>query len=1094
MHAHQAISFCIILLITAAPISTTCAKTITRTFLVSTGTTRVETGLAPAANNSISVICDNRQLNSPAEYEFDLRTGVLTLTGSPSCDSLVVSVFLLPDWLITTAGNPVPEGKKFIQSLVPIQVQPPASASELDKIKLSGNKSFLFSVGRSGAGRFSQGLNLDFEALLAKNLQIRGAVADRGTAASPYRAGDGETIALSELDKYYFEISGTRIAARGGDITIPQGNFLPAKRITGLAAQYSDSTTQTGIRLGRPSGKFTSASFLGIDGRQGPYQLQYNNAPTGVVSGSERVYLDGQLLDGGGGRHYQIDYPAGRITFSPGILITSRSRIEIDFEAAEQSFQQEIYDGSTQWRLAGGKLNLRAGGRRETDDKDRLRFGALSAADVAILESVGDSIERAFTPGAQAQPGGGYEVLTDSSGNDYYRYAGSGAGDHSVTFTYLGAGRGDYRYLGDGIYDYAGQGLGDYAAVILLPAPSRTDYLFGSAEIMLYGEGKILLNYQGNSRDKNLFSRTDDGDNLKHQLQAEIAHTGNAIESAYSIRFRQGGFSPSARTDLPDYLWHWGLPVSQQTQDDLQLDSRQALNILAGRVEAKAGYLALKDFLRAQRHDISFSFLTERPVSPRGLYQAGHSQGIGGALLQGLYQKYGGGALFKPIRPLKLTFDFTQEFTRQADSSQTSTRKFEEIINTVGFRNTHIEWSQRIDYSDDAGWRKGPRQNRITAKSEESYRQIRLSFTGTWLRQEPLDSDRPDLTMFNYLTSLRYNSNSGSLSLQADYRQNRQGNKSAGYRYLKVDDGQGEYRLENGQYLYDSNGDYLRIREERGDERPSSIAEKNHIISFYPGRLSLPPTINNIARQIAFRVRSEISEEIPDKDRRVISWILPWASRSGIEYTRRVKREVYSAQLFPQANFNILRLEYAGQQEEMDGGRELLRDRKEYQVETKEALSLPVQARQSWRHRRSRESGQGTASSSIIRNEFEVALIVTQAGMQVIPQIGYLRFADRNSSGLGQGFTLAVESIFRRPNRGELRARLEGRSLERIRPFSQPDYLVTDGRLFGQSALIQFSANYDLSGSLRLNLHLTDQIYQDVPSEFAGRGELVVIF
>jgi hypothetical protein len=66
------------------------------------------------------------------------------------------------------------------------------------------------------------------------------------------------------------------------------------------------------------------SSFTGIEGNQGPYKLKGQNGELYVlvISGSERVYVNGILLKRGENNEYTIDYNAGEIVFTPLFTIT----------------------------------------------------------------------------------------------------------------------------------------------------------------------------------------------------------------------------------------------------------------------------------------------------------------------------------------------------------------------------------------------------------------------------------------------------------------------------------------------------------------------------------------------------------------------------------------------------------------------------------------------------------------------------------------------------------------------------------------------------------------------------------------------------
>jgi len=66
---------------------------------------------------------------------------------------------------------------------------------------------------------------------------------------------------------------------------------------------------------------------------QGPYRLNgiNNERAIRIIAGSEKIYLDGVQLKRGENNDYIIDYSNAEITFTPRRIITSVSRISVDF-------------------------------------------------------------------------------------------------------------------------------------------------------------------------------------------------------------------------------------------------------------------------------------------------------------------------------------------------------------------------------------------------------------------------------------------------------------------------------------------------------------------------------------------------------------------------------------------------------------------------------------------------------------------------------------------------------------------------------------------------------------------------------------------
>jgi hypothetical protein len=1071
------------------------AGTVSQAIPVNSSTKAVETGLLPIALDSDSVYCGGRLLKRGEDYDINVHSGRLTFIKTPACDTIIIRAFRIPHWLTSPSGNPVPEGKRLL-GIADEPVPPPSfSSSSVKKITISGNKSFSFNVGRTGDGRFSQGLNLEFDARMADDLRLRGSVSDKSGTGQLPSIGQGGTAILSELDKYFFEIEGRRITARGGDIFAAQSLYLPAKRIKGMYAAYNSRDFNISGDLGRPAGRFITQKIAGIDGRQGPYQaVGSNGAPTGVVPGSETVYLDGVLLEGGADQHYLFDYPSGRLTFSPRVLITSRSRIELDFEAAATDYEQVIYDAGTDLKLFAGKLTFSAGGRRETDDKDKLRFGSLSASDIEVLRQAGDTATLAYVDGAVPDTAGDYTLITDTTGAEYFQYVGGGTGDYSVTFSFVGEGKGDYQYLGDGVYQYVGENNGDYLPVRFLPLPSRNDFFFSFLEMTPYSGGVWRLEYLGNVRNNNLFSTHDDADNFRSQFVGRIRQSGRNFESRFDLRFRQDGYDPVYRIDPPDDTRQRALPDVTPPADELRMDFINVWKTVNNRMEGEIGYLDYRDYLRSYRLKLAGRLLNDKVISPRFEYKSANSKPRADSTGDGLYEKYNAGLALKPIKRVRVDFGFDRELAKNRYGEQPLVDKYELYQGAVFFRQDVLAVSRRIEHRSAHLGFMGPEQDKLEITIDESLGRLQVSMAGTWFNQKELDSDRGDYSERLFITTFRYSPATAWLTFQATYRQNRESVRAFGYRYLRVSSGEGDYRLEDSVYLYDPDGDYIRIREELGDATSVSRGEKNHNLTFYPGRMSILKSYRGFLSQLAFRLRTEISEEMPGKDRRSLSWILPWTSRSGIDYVKRYRRERYTCLLFPAFNFYILNFTYMNSFEEQESGSTIFRDARKYEIEVKNRLSPEVHSYLKWEHKNRDESGSAAIDMNLITKDYSAGLTINPTYLQISPEVNYTVFSDQYSGGEGDGVSFILESIWRQPGRGELRFLTELHSLAEKIPFSQPEYLVTDGKRFGRSALFKLVINYDIGKLWRLTVNLTDNIFEDRPAEFVGRGELIARF
>ena len=101
-------------------------------------------------------------------------------------------------------------------------------------------------------------------------------------------------------------------------------------------------------------GKYKRQQIVGVEGNQGPYLLQGADGDSYIliVSGSERIYLDGKELARGSDQDYTISYATAELYFTAKTPITKDSRITVEFEYSDQSYARFLTYLSGRW---GGK-------------------------------------------------------------------------------------------------------------------------------------------------------------------------------------------------------------------------------------------------------------------------------------------------------------------------------------------------------------------------------------------------------------------------------------------------------------------------------------------------------------------------------------------------------------------------------------------------------------------------------------------------------------------------------------------------------------------------------------------------------------------
>lgn len=428
-------------------------------------------------------------------------------------------------------------------------------------------RSYLDMGGLDYSGSFSRGLsfgnrqdvvlnsslNLQLSGTL-RDVEIEAAITDNNIPIQP----EGNTQQLQEFDKVYIRLRRDPHELVVGDYELrrPQSYFMNLfRRLQG--AQYRGAMLSPnggqwsfGASAAVARGQYRRQFIVPIEGNQGPYLLLGNNNERFIIvlAGSERVYIDGELMRRGAENDYIIDYNAGEILFMPNRVITKDLRLQVEFEYAERSYFRSLAFGHMGYSDAGGKFDVRLNAFTEQDGRNQTLDGPLSSRDRNILESVGDSIQLAFAPAwdtASFDPGRILYRVVDSLGFDTVFVFSTNALEtlYQVSFSQVGQGRGNYRLspaIANGrVYEWVaplgGIPQGDFEPVRLLPAPLSRQLVVLGADYRPFKEGEWTAEVALSRRDVNTFSSQNDADDAGLGLQLgflqRIPLGGNALDS-----------------------------------------------------------------------------------------------------------------------------------------------------------------------------------------------------------------------------------------------------------------------------------------------------------------------------------------------------------------------------------------------------------------------------------------------------------------------------------------------------------------------------------------------------------------------------------
>ncbi|MEJ2053920.1 MAG: hypothetical protein P8X42_08380, partial [Calditrichaceae bacterium] len=454
-------------------------------------------------------------------------------------------------------------------------------------LKTSGSIMRGVEIGTNRDLTLNSGLNLELSGQLTDNLEVVAALTDEATPIQP----EGNTQTLEEVDKVFVRFNSPYVEGTVGDFNLKyeESEFARlSRKLQGITLLGRYKRNYIGGTVASTRGFFNRIQFIGQEGNQGPYQLTGKNGEREIIvlAGTERVWINGEQMTRGETNDYIIEYGNGQIIFTNNRLITSESRIEIDYEyfPADQKYNRNVYNGIFGTSISNNKLKFDALYYREADDPDQAieQAGSIDEDEKALLKEAGDNPLNAAKSGAlEVEQGQGAYVKIDTviNGDDfiYYKYVGTNQGNYRVSFSY--SREGDYRKDRLGVYTFVGIGRGEYLPVDFIPLPSSHDMIDTRLNWQPHPYYHLNTEYSLTSLDKNMLSPIDDNDN---QGNAFSIRTGlnempldfgrlnmGVLTLNLNSRYVENTYNPVDRLNRPDYQRYWNvLPAAQNVNEE----------------------------------------------------------------------------------------------------------------------------------------------------------------------------------------------------------------------------------------------------------------------------------------------------------------------------------------------------------------------------------------------------------------------------------------------------------------------------------------------------------------------------------------------
>ncbi len=527
------------------------------------------------------------------QVNFQKSQLILSQSVSKNQDSIRLEYYRYPDFLTQKYFEFDPKlivpNAKSIESLYSLATEKEGNTfTPFDGLSTSGSISRGVTIGSNQNSVLDSELDLQITGKISENISLRASIQD---ANIPIQES-GFSQNLDEFDQIFIELFGKKWNIRAGDVTLEntESHFAAfTKKVQGIATKITlegkKSNTDLFASGALVRGVFTESKFTAQEGNQGPYKLTGSNGELFIliISGSEKVYVNGLLLTRGENEDYTIDYNAGELRFNPTYPITSNMRITVQYQVSERNYSRVVAYGGGNYKSK--KLQLRTFVYSENDAKNQPVQQSLGDEQKRILSEAGDDRSKMIAPSAVIDTFDENKVLYTKSvidGQEIFVFAPEATTTtlFNVRFTQVGLGQGDYILINanaiNRIFEYVapidGIKQGNFAPIIQLESPEKLQVAMLKGAYTPSQKTAITFELAGSKSDQNLFSDLDDNDNdgfagqLNIERQLIKKDSSWALDAIGTIDYIQQRYRSPQRIYNIEFERDWNLetPLGDQ--------------------------------------------------------------------------------------------------------------------------------------------------------------------------------------------------------------------------------------------------------------------------------------------------------------------------------------------------------------------------------------------------------------------------------------------------------------------------------------------------------------------------------------------------
>ena len=568
-------------------------------------------------------------------YKINFQKGTLILKEKKisNPDSLTVQYLKFPDFITKEYHiydpNRVVSNEVSLEKLYKIEESPQKKNIPFDGLNTSGSITRGVTIGNNQNTVLNSNLDLQITGKLSEKVSLRASLQDSNI---PLQDG-GYSQKLDQFDNIFMEVFSNKWNIRAGDVFLEnkKTQFLNFnKKVQGIATNFDfgteDNKTNVFASAALVRGQYAKSNFVGQEGNQGPYKLKGQNGELYVlvISGSERVYVNGILLKRGENNDYTIDYNAGEIVFTPLFTITSEMRIAIEYQYSDRNYTRFVtYAGAShenkQWSFGGYLYS-------ESDLKNQPLQQNLTQEQAQILVNAGDKTNLMVAPSAYIDSYSDNKVLYKKvlAGTEYFEYSNNPQDElYTVRFTLVGYNKGNYVLKNaagiERIYEYIEPvntvPQGNYDPIIQLVSPTKIQVATFLGKYMPTEKTAVDFELGISNNDKNLFSSLDDANNQglagKINTKQRLFSKKWKVDAIANYQFVQKNFSSIERLYSIEFDRDWNLGTVLSGNQSFLVSGLQLALPKKGNLVYQFEKLDFSDIFSGNRHVLNGAFQLE---------------------------------------------------------------------------------------------------------------------------------------------------------------------------------------------------------------------------------------------------------------------------------------------------------------------------------------------------------------------------------------------------------------------------------------------------------------------------------------------------